>query len=84
MELRCRKTGKTPSKFAFIVSGPKKSAIARNLARRRMSESVRLIIKALPGGFDMVFFLKLGQDKKAPKFSELKKDIIDVVSSLNI
>lgn len=82
--LRFCRNQKGSSRFAFVVSGPKKSAVSRNLARRRMSEIARTQIDGFPKGIDMVFFLKLGQDRKVPKFNELKKDIINAVSSLNL
>lgn len=71
-------------KAAFIVSGPKKSAAARNLARRRISEIVAAEFNRLPKNRDTVFFFKLGQDKKVPTNKEFKKDIINVISLLNI
>jgi len=69
---------------AFIVSGPKKSAAPRNLVRRRISEIVRNSNVIIPRGTDVVFFLKLGQDKKVPNYQDLKKDIKYVVSKISI
>ena len=82
--LRYRKSLKKHPKFAFVVSGPKRSAVARNLARRRIAGIVRSELQNRQKNIDMVFFLKLGQDRKVPKFNELKTDIINVVSSINL
>lgn len=82
--LRYQRKQKHKSKVAFVVSGPKKSAVARNLAKRRMSEIVASAFNQLPKSYDMVFSFKLGQDKKVPSADEFKKDIVNVISTLNI
>lgn len=82
--LRYQRKQKHKSKVAFVVSGPKKSAVARNLAKRRMSEIVASEFNKLPKSYDLVFCFKLGQDKKAPSTNEFKKDIVNVISTFNI
>ena len=82
--LRFARNKRAGTKFAFIVSGPKKSAVPRNLTRRRMSEIVRVRINSFPEGLDAVFFFKMDKTKKAPKFKDLKKDINNVISSFSI
>lgn len=82
--LRYQRRQKHKAKIAFAVSGPKKSAAARNLAKRRMSEIVASEFHKLPKSYDMVFSFKLRQDKKVPLANEFKKDIVNVVSTLNI
>lgn len=82
--LRYQRKQEHKPKVAFVVSGPKKSAIARNLAKRRMSEIVVSQLNKIPKRYDMVFSFKLGQDKKVPATTEFKKDIVNVISTLNI
>lgn len=82
--LRYQRKQKHKSKVEFVVSGPKKSAVARNLAKRRMSEIVASEFNQLPKSYDMVFSFKLGQDKRVPPTNEFKKDIINVISTFNI
>lgn len=74
---------KTP-RFAFVVIGPPRSAAQRNLVRRRMSEIVKLKLTKLLKGVDMVFFLKLGKDKKVPPYKEIEKDILNVCAQINL
>ena len=74
---------KTP-RFAFVVLGPPRSAAQRNLVRRRMSEIVKLKFPKLLKGADMVFFLKLGKDKKVPPYKEIEEDILNVCAQINL
>lgn len=76
--LRFKKNDENLKRFAFIVSGPKKSAVARNLTRRRLSEIIRAESGAIPGGWDAVFSVRLSQ-KKAIGFAELKEDAKNVL-----
>jgi len=76
--LRIKPNSRNLKRFAFIVSGPKKSAAARNLTRRRLNEIIRDEIREIPPGWDMVFSVRLST-KKAFSFSELKKDAKDVL-----
>lgn len=49
----------SPSKFAFVVSTKiSKNASDRNTIRRRMRESVRLMVSELKDGLDVVFLAK--------------------------
>lgn len=57
--LRIRKSDSDPSKIGFVASGKIfKTAVARNRARRRMSEIIRLHADSIPSGFDMSFIAK--------------------------
>ena len=78
--MRARRNNSTTNRFAFVVSGPKtRAAHLRNLARRRMAEAVRTMLKIIPPGRDVVFFLKLNE-RKVPSFAALKEDIKNVIS----
>lgn len=77
--MRYTKNNTTKNRFAFVVSGPKKSAAARNLTRRRMSEIIKEHEVKIKGGFDIILFIKL-IEKKSPKYEALKKDINYVLS----
>ena len=81
--LRYLKNKKPHSRFAFIVSGPKKFAVGRNLARRRMSEAVELVYNKIPPGYDLVFFLKL-VEKKVPTFKLIKEETNNVLNKSNL
>ncbi len=76
--LRIKQNNKSLNRFAFVVSGPKKSAAARNLTRRRLNEIIRNEAGEIPPGWDMVFSARLSA-KKALGFSELKKDARNVL-----
>lgn len=53
-----RKDG-APSRFAFVVSTKiAKNATDRNNIKRRMSESLRLLMSEVKDGFDVVFLAK--------------------------
>lgn len=48
-----------PSKFAFIVSTKiSKEAIDRNTIKRHMSEAIRIMVKDIRNGLDVVFLAK--------------------------
>ncbi|KKT41824.1 MAG: hypothetical protein UW30_C0004G0023 [Candidatus Giovannonibacteria bacterium GW2011_GWA2_44_13b] len=76
------------SRFAFVVSFENKQkrkgrAVLRNLLRRRMSEIAGSLIKSIKPGQDIVFFIKL-KNQKAPAYADLKKDILYVLSKSHI
>ncbi|MDO8523157.1 MAG: ribonuclease P protein component [bacterium] len=65
--------------ISFAAGQPKKGrAVLRNLTKRRILEAVRLMTKNIGSGWDMVFFVKI-KGKQAPKFAELKENIIYVL-----
>lgn len=48
-----------PSKFAFVISTKvSKDAIDRNTIKRHMSETVRIMIKDMKDGLEMIFLAK--------------------------
>lgn len=69
------------SRFAFVVSGPKKSAAKRNLLKRRLSELVRNH-KNKPKNMDVVFFLRIADD--VINFERLKQDVDYVFSQIGL
>ncbi|MDP2669148.1 MAG: ribonuclease P protein component [bacterium] len=70
--------------ISFAAGQPQKGrAVLRNLTKRRTLEAVSLLLKDAGSGLDMVFFVKI-KGKQAPKFTELKKDIIYVLHSTHI
>ena len=81
--LRMKKNRENLNRFAFMVSGPKKSAAARNLTRRRLYEIMRAEARAIPPGWDMIFSTRL-QQKKAVGFLELKADLKNVLHKADL
>mgnify|MGYP001574693424 CR=1 FL=1 len=81
--LREKKNSGLLKRFAFMVSGPKKSAAARNLTRRRLYEIIRAEASVIPPGWDLVFSTKLSQ-KKAIGFLELKEDLKNVLHKADL
>lgn len=88
VSVKYRRTTNKISRFAFVVSSPKKRfAAKRNLLRRRLSEIVRRKLGEIPtgpdgtvgAGWDIVFFLK-PKGPQIPTFRELKEDIEYVLS----
>lgn len=50
---------KNPTKFAFIVSTKiSKEAVDRNTIKRHMSETVRIMVKDIKDGMDILFLAK--------------------------
>lgn len=48
-----------PSKFAFVISSKiSKEAIDRNTIKRHMSEAIRIMVKEIKDGMDIVFLAK--------------------------
>ena len=84
VSLRFNENNLKHSRFAFIVSFEDKQkrkgrAVIRNLLRRRMSEIVRNSVKNIKPGLDMVFFIKI-KNQKQPKYRALTEDIQYVLS----
>jgi len=70
--------------ISFAAGQPQKGrAVLRNLTKRRVLEVMHLLSKDAGSGLDMVFFVKI-KGKQAPKFTELKKDILYVLHSAHI
>lgn len=79
--LRAKRGDEKVLKFAFIISSSiKRNAVARNLTRRRMSEIAKELAPKISGGLELVFSFKLLQ-KRAPSFSSLKSDMINLLST---
>ena len=77
---RASRSGGPYSRFAFVASGPKnRAAHLRNLARRRMAEATQAMLKDVPAGWDIVFFIKLS-GRQVPSLDAIKKDIKNVLS----
>ena len=75
------------SRFAFVVSFEDKQkrkgrAVLRNLLRRRMSEIIRAKAENIKTGMDIVFFIKLKNQK--PTYEDLKEDILYVLSKSHL
>jgi ribonuclease P protein component len=48
-----------PSKFAFVISTKiSKEAVDRNTIKRHMSEAIRIMVKDIRSGLDVVFLAK--------------------------
>lgn len=76
--LRVWKSGSVPSKIGFVASGKLfKTAVERNLVRRRVREIVRTHIESVPEGFDMTFVAK--PEIRTASFSELKSCILHLI-----
>ena len=81
--IRYIKNNLNNSRFGVVVSfaaeQPKKGrAVLRNLTKRRILEISRQITKNIGTGLDVVFFVKI-KNRQAPKFAELKEDILYVL-----
>ena len=71
------------SRFGFIVSArAAKKAVARNLLRRRMSEIIRLNLKKIKNGFDVVLAAKF--KLAGLGYEEMKKSLLDLLKNINI
>ena len=76
------------SRFAFVASFEDKQkkkgrAVLRNLLRRRISEIIRIMSENVKAGLDIVFFIKL-KNQKAPAHEDLKEDILYVLSKSHL
>ena len=69
-----REDGK-PSRFGFVVSTKvAHEAVDRNYARRKMSEGVRMVLKEIKDGLDVVFLAKPGVVRTST--SEVMKEVV--------
>lgn len=88
VSVRFVRNGLKKSRYGAVISFaggvPKKGrAVPRNLARRRILEAVRTQTEDISPGWDVVFFAKLNS-KSAPKYAEIKTDIINVLHSAHL
>jgi ribonuclease P protein component len=68
-----RKDGE-PTRFGFVVSiKVAHDAVDRNYARRKMSEGVRMVLKEVKDGMDIVFLAKPGVVRTST--SEVMKEV---------
>ena len=71
------------SRFGFIVSGKvSKKAVERNRIRRRASEIIRLNLKQIKGGFDIVFVALPGA--KTANYQNIEKNIMNLLTEAKI
>ena len=72
--LRLRQS-KLPTKVGFVTSAKVfKTAVARNRAKRRMRETLRLVRKQWPANMDLLFILKIEVLKA--DFKELETSVL--------
>lgn len=96
IHIRYIKNSLNHNRFAVVISfaagQPQKGrAVLRNLAKRRVLEVIHSVSEEIGSGLDMVFFAKIkGKQARlpiggqAPKFIELKKDILYVLHRSHI
>lgn len=81
--LKMIKNGLKNSRFAFIISQKiSKKAVLRNKIKRRLRELVRLKIKKIKGGWDLIFLGTPGLEEK--DFWELEEVINKLFKKANL
>lgn len=83
LAVRAKSNQQEFSRFGFIVSSrAAKNAVTRNRLRRQMSEIIRLNLKEIKNGFDIVLTAKsslAGMDCQ-----EIKKTLLDLLAKLEL
>lgn len=66
------------SRFSFVVSkSVSKSAVKRNLIKRRGYSIIQKHLKNIKSGYLYVFFIKKGVEKS--KFAEFEEEIVEIL-----
>jgi len=79
--LRAWKSGSKPSKIGFVASGKVfKTAVQRNLLRRRMREAFRPLLSTVPDGYDMTFVARAEVEKA--DFKLLRESLVHLIEKL--
>ena len=72
MRMHYRATGSTTIRAVFVTVRKYGNAVARNRARRVVSECWRLTKPALVGGYDAVFVIYPGEDSSAVRCPQVQ------------
>lgn len=82
--LRFAPNNKEITRWAFVVStSSKRSAVIRNLTRRRMNEIAGILGKNMQKGWDLVFFVKI-KNRLAPSYSSLKEHMTLILKKVSL
>ncbi|MCX6739825.1 MAG: ribonuclease P protein component [Candidatus Parcubacteria bacterium] len=85
--LKCKENNQDHSRFSVVVSNKvSKSAVRRNILKRRIREVVRLIWPQLKPGFDFLIFAspKLIRNDQAASYKEVQESVSRLLQKAKI
>jgi len=81
--LKVKKNGLDESRFGFVISRKvSKKAVMRNKIKRRLSEIIRLRLKEIKIGLDLVLISLPGAEKK--NFFEIEESLLGLLERAKI